>query len=117
MTSKRGSQALRPRKPGEWLIRHASKDAADGWTNLCAQQPGNIATLYDRLAKDPRQIDNRDRQGPLKGDLGRATVNGEVLEQWQYEIAGGGRVWYAVQDNDRVVWITKAAARHPNETK
>lgn len=34
MTSKRGSQALRPRGPGEWLIRHASKDAADGWTPI-----------------------------------------------------------------------------------
>lgn len=117
MTSKRGSQALRPRRPGEWLVRHASKDAADGWVNLCGQQPGSIATLYDRLVNDPRQVDNRDRQGPLKGDLGRATVNGEVLEQWQYELAGGGRVWYAVQNDDHVVWITKAAARHPNETK
>lgn len=117
MTSKRGAQALRPRKPGEWEIRHASRDAADGWTNLCAQQAGIIATLYDRLTKDPRHVDNRDRQGPLKGQLGLATVKGHVLEQWQYEIAGGGRVWYAVQDDDRVVWITKAAARHPNETK
>ncbi len=117
MPSKRGAQALRPRKPGEWLIRHASREAADGWTNLCAQQPGNIATLYDRLATDPRQVDNRDRQGLLKGGLGRVTVNGKVLEQWQYEIAGGGRVWYAVHDDDRVVWITKAVARHPNETK
>lgn len=117
MTAKRGSQALRPRKPGEWLIRHASKEAADGWTNLCAQQPGTIATLYDRLARDPRHVDNRARHGPLKGDLGRVSINGAVLEQWQYEISGGGRVWYAVHDSDRVVWITKASARHPNETK
>lgn len=117
MTSKRGSQALRPRKPGEWLVRHASREAADGWTNLCAQQPGTMASLYDRLVTDPRHVDNHVRQGPLRGDLGRVSINGTTLEQWQYEISGGGRVWYAVQDSDRMVWITKASARHPNETK
>ena len=44
-------------------------------------------------------------------------INGELLEQWQYKISNGGRVWYAIDDKTRVVWITKASASHPNETK
>ena len=117
MTAKRGSHAVRPAKADEWTIRHATREAAEGWTNLCSQQAGVLATLYDRLTQNPRHTDNRDRQGPLKGELSTVTVNGEVLEQWQYEIAGGGRVWYGIKDEGRVVWITKASARHPNETK
>lgn len=86
------------------------------WSEV-ARRPADVgAALDDRLVKDPRQTENRDWHGPLKGAFGRATVNGVVLEQWQYEIAGGGRVWCVVQDDGRIVWITRAAARHPNET-
>lgn len=44
-------------------------------------------------------------------------IKGKPLEQWQFEVAGGGRVWYAISDVDTTVWITKASARHPNQTK
>ena len=115
--SKRNDPAIRPARVGEWTLRHASNEAASGWDNLCRQQPGPIASLYDRLIRDPRAVDNAERQGRLKGSLSTAVIKGKPLEQWQYEVAGGGRVWYAVSDADTIVWITKASARHPNETK
>jgi hypothetical protein len=38
------------------------------------------------------------------------------VSQW-FELAGGGRVWYAIDETTHTVWITTATARHPNETK
>jgi len=117
VTAKRGGRVARPAKDGEWTPRHASSDAADGWETLCRQQPGVLASFYDRVIVDPRRVDNPNRQGRLKGTLASAAIRGRTLEQWQHEIAGGGRTWYAVDDDSRVVWITKATSRHPNETK
>lgn len=117
MTGKRGSQAIRPAKNHEWTIRYTSREVATGWENLCKQQPGVMATLYDQLTEDPRTVNNQERQGQMTGDLSTANHHGDSLEQWQYEVSKGGRVWYAINDTTRVVWITKASARHPNETK
>jgi hypothetical protein len=117
VTGKRGGRAIRPAQQHEWTLRYHSREVAEGWENLCAQQSGIMATLYDKLTNDPRHVDNPERQGRLIDRLRVATINGELLEQWQYEVSGGGRVWYAINDATRVVWITKATARHPNETK
>ncbi len=54
MTGKRGSQAIRPAKNHEWTLRCASREVAEGWENLCKQQPGVIATLYDQLTEEWR---------------------------------------------------------------
>lgn len=115
--SKRKDAAIRPPKNGEWIIRHATTEAAHGWDNLCTQIPGVLATLFDKLTSDPRTIDNIDRQGLLKGQLAVTTVNGSQFPQWQYELPGGGRIWYVIDDQKRTVWLTKVTARHPNETK
>ena len=72
--------------------------------------------MFDRLTADPRQVDNPDRQGRLKGTLRTVDVKGEPLEQWQYEVTGGGRVWYAPHDGERTVWVTMASTGHPKAT-
>jgi uncharacterized protein (AIM24 family) len=61
-------------------------------------------------------VENRARQGPLKGNLGSVSIKGTTFEQWQYEITGGGRVWYAADDVRRIVWITLAGTGHPKAT-
>ncbi|MGW6196243.1 hypothetical protein ACWF0M_08850 [Kribbella sp. NPDC055110] len=43
-----------------------------------------------------------------------STQNG--LEQWQYEVTGGGRIWYLVDVDQRTVWITYAGTGHPKAT-
>jgi hypothetical protein len=44
-------------------------------------------------------------------------VAGEDLQQWQYEVTAGGRVWYAVDDKRRRVVLTYASTRHPKATE
>lgn len=117
MSGRRGERVTRPARNGEWTLRYASRDVAIGWEGLCRQQAGVLAGLYDRLTSDPRAVDNPERHGRLRGALAVAAVGGAALEQWQYEIAGGGRIWFAIDDSSQTVWLTLASARHPNETK
>jgi hypothetical protein len=56
------------------------------------------------------------RQHQLKGDLATKSVAGEQLEQWQYEVTGGGRIWYVIDDKRKRVVISYAATRHPKQT-
>ena len=46
-----------------------------------------------------------------------ATVGGVELDQWQYEMAKGARVWYVVDLGSRTVYVTRVATAHPNQTK
>ena len=68
-----------------------------------------------KITADPRE--RTDRQHPPKGSLGRRSVNGEDIEQWQYEVTGGGRLWYCIDDKKRTVWLTEATAGHPKATE
>jgi hypothetical protein len=52
----------------------------------------------------------------LRSDLGTRTIKGKVLEQWQCEVTGAGRIWYCPDDALHVVFITKASTGHPSET-
>lgn len=51
---------------------------------------------WEKITADPRE--RTDRQHPLKGSLGTRMLNGEDMEQWQYEVMGGGRLWYVIDD-------------------
>jgi hypothetical protein len=33
------------------------------------------------------------------------------MEQWQFEVTSGGRIWYAIDDRTRTLWLT-----HPAQT-
>ena len=85
--------------------------------------------LGGRLRRCPRQRSDRvgtdhdgsppatDRQHPLRGKLGTRSVNGELLDQWQYEVTGGGRLWYCIDDKRHLVWLTGAMTGHPKVTE
>src|SRR2546427_263261 len=77
-------------------FRYATHEAAHGWEAVGPVTPGNARAAWERIATDPRQ--RTERQHPLKGSLGTRCVNGEMLEQWQYEVTGGGRLWYCIDD-------------------
>jgi hypothetical protein len=68
-----------------------------------------------RLA-DPRSRNDLSRQHRLKFDLKSVKVDGAELEQWQYEVTGGGRIWFAIDDERRTLWITQAGTGHPRQT-
>ena len=107
----RGAEIPRPRP---WTVRAADRQAYQGWQRLLTVVPDNLDRAWVALTNDPHQIDQR--QHPLKGALGVVKVGGATLEQWQYEITGGGRIWYAIDDDARTLWITRAGAGHPKQT-
>lgn len=112
---KRKERVAPPPKPGGWDLRYATSDAVTGWEKVCAAAPANARTAWERITADPR--DRNERQHPLKGTLGTRLVNGETLEQWQYEVTGAGRLWYCIDDQHRTVWLTDATTGHPKDTE
>jgi hypothetical protein len=43
-------------------------------------------------------------------------VGGRILEQWQYEVTSGGRIWYCPDPTKRIVWVVSASTAHPKST-
>ena len=109
--SGRGEPIPRPRP---WLVCAADRQAYQGWQRLLTVAADNLDRAWVALTSDPRHIDQR--QHPLKGALGVVKVGGAALEQWQYEVTGGGRIWYAIDDDSRTLWITRAGPGHPKQT-
>jgi hypothetical protein len=112
---RRRERVAPPARPGGWDFRFANNDAASGWEKICSAAPANARTAWERITADPRRRD--DRQHRLRGGLGSRVINGEGLEQWQYEVTGGGRLWYCIDDGRRLVWLTEASPGHPKATE
>jgi hypothetical protein len=112
---KRKERVAPPPKTGGWDFRFATSDAVKGWEQVCSAAPANARTAWERITADPRRRDAR--QHPLKGSLGTRLVNGVELEQWQYEVTAGGRIWYCVDDDQSTVWMTDASVGHPKGTE
>lgn len=112
---KRKERVAPPPVAGGWDFRFATNDAVKGWDQICSSAASNARTAWERITVDPRQRDAR--QHPLKGHLGVRTVNGKGMEQWQYEVTAGGRIWYCPDDDARTVWMTDASPGHPKATE
>ena len=53
---------------------------------------------------------------PAEHDLAWGTHNGQRLEHWQYEVTGGGRVWYLVDHDTHTAWLVYAGTGHLEAT-
>ncbi|MEV0682874.1 hypothetical protein AB0I35_03310 [Nocardia sp. NPDC050378] len=104
------------RRPTGWVVRVVDLRAAKGWGQLVSQAPSSADRAWVAITSDPRCRDDPTRQHPLKYDLSRVKVDGVVCEQWQFEVTGGGRIWYAVDDERQTLWITHAGTGHPKQT-
>ena len=99
-------------------MRFATSEAADGWEQLCSQAPGPTRECFDALSLDPRDRGAAPgRVHQLKGALSIRELKGKLLEQWQYEVTGAGRVWYCIDDANRRVLLVLASVGHPKETE
>jgi hypothetical protein len=116
MSPRRGDRAAPPSVAGEYDLRFASNQAAEGWEQLSIQAGRSLRRAFDAIRVAPRSRSSPDRHHRLKGHLGTATWKGEPLEQWQYEVTGGGRIWYVIDDARRTAWITHAGPGHPKAT-
>lgn len=104
------------RRPTGWIMRLVDRQAAQGWEALLSQAPDNLDRAWIAITADPRNRDDLARQHRLKFDLKTVKIDGADLEQWQYEVTGGGRIWYAIDDDQRIIWITQAGTGHPRQT-
>ncbi|WP_449061095.1 hypothetical protein [Planomonospora algeriensis] len=116
MSPKRGDRAAPPAVGDEYEIRFAGGDAANGWEHLARHAPGNLRRAFEAIRANPRSQAEPERHHRLKGSLGKALYKGEQVERWQYEVTGGGRIWYLIDDPNRTVWITYAGTGHPKVT-
>lgn len=114
---KRNERVAPPRAPGGYEVRYLRTEAVKGWEDLCSQAPSAAWEVFHVMATKPCDPENPQRQHRLRGKLDSIEVKGALLEQWQYEVTGGGRVWYAVNSSERVVWISYASTRHPKATE
>ncbi|MBH0780961.1 hypothetical protein [Nocardia bovistercoris] len=117
MSPKRGDRVAPPAVGDEYELRFATTEACNGWDQLAKQAGPNTRRAFDAIRASPRGVGNSDRQHRLKGVLGSATWKGCVVERWQYEVTGGGRIWYLIDDERRTAWITYAGAGHPKSTE
>lgn len=115
MTPKRKDRVAPPPGQNEWDMRFGTTDAAKGWEELCRQAPHNLRRAWEALRTDPCPAPTA-RQHQLKGSLATGTHEGRALPCWQYEVTGGGRIWYLVDADRRMVWVHAASTGHPKAT-
>jgi hypothetical protein len=48
--------------------------------------------------------------------LASGVHRGVEMEQWQYEVTSGGRLWYLVDTEKRTLWLRHAGPGHPSAT-
>jgi len=98
--------------PIRWEPRFPASEAAKGWEEL-----GRMATApaeaWAVLAERPARPHDPARQHRLRGSLTERRIGGRSLQQWHYEVTGGGRVWYCPDVERRVVWVVAATPVHP----
>jgi hypothetical protein len=97
----------------DWEIRFLDTKAANGWEELRRRAPGNTATAWNLLRRNPAPIVPSPRHHRLRHNLATGNVKGPALEHWQIEVTGAGRFWYLVDHDNRTVWIDHAGPGHP----
>jgi hypothetical protein len=101
-------------EPGGWEPRFATSEAAKGWEELCRVAAAPMGEAWVVLSERPGRPQHPARQHRLRGRLAERVVAGRNLQQWQYEMAGDGRIWYCPDAERHVGWVVAAApAHHP----
>lgn len=100
-------------EPSGWEPRFVTSEAAKGWEELCRMAAAPMEEARVALAERPTRPQHPARQHHLRGQLAERAAGGRTVQQWQYEVAGGGRIWYCPDAERRVVWVVAAAPVHP----
>jgi hypothetical protein len=116
VTPKRGDRVAPPPGPDDWDVRFLDNPAAKGWEELCRQAPGNTLAAWTTMRHNPTPPMDAPRHQRLKYDLATGEVKGRVLDHWQIEVTGAGRVWYLVDHETTTIWIDYAGPGHPKAT-
>lgn len=105
-----------PRTPPDlvftYRVRAKNKSVYAEWDKLAVSHKGNLVACFDHLATCPTDATlDPDRCHQLKPArrLG-------YIEYWQYEVGGGARVWYLVDEDTKTVCIHAVLTSHPSRT-
>ena len=107
------SEEPRPRKKTEYKIRFATRQAEKSWQDLLATQRNAIVDAWDFLTRTPTAESPTNHR--MKADLATVVHEVRAYERWQYELTGGARIWFYV--DDQVVHLVYVHTHHPNQTK
>jgi len=111
---KRGYEVPPPAEGDEYTLKLATKESL-AYPEIEKRFAGTCADMKRELRTEP---DVRSAvKKPLKGALSRRSVSGRDLPQWQYDISSSARVWYCIDKEQRVVWLTNCSAGHPKATE
>jgi hypothetical protein len=69
------------------------------------------------MRRSPAPPVNSPRHHRLKQELATRTLKGQVLDHWQIEVTGAGRIWYLVDPETSTIWIDEAGPGHPKATE
>lgn len=116
MSPKRKDRAAPPPRPGGWGIRFGTTQAAQGWDGLCSQAADNLRAAWEELETSPGPVPRTERHHQLKGTEAFGEFDGRRLPKWQYEVTGGGRIWYLLDEERRTLWLMYAGTGHPKQT-
>ena len=117
MPARRGDRLAPPGRPGGWEARFATSEAAKGWEELCQVARSNTWEAWTVLTERPTVPENPSHQHRLRWHLATRQIGGQPLDQWQYEVTAGGRIWYCPDPARRIVWVVMASAAHPKSTE
>lgn len=118
MTPRRPKRAARASpSTADWGVKPASRAALRQWEEALQAEPDVMRSLRERLRTRPMdRSSNPNRTHRLKPPLDLGRVGTVKLPQWQHEITSGGRVWYCLDIEARVVWVTRVSLDPPRET-
>ena len=116
MPPKRKERIAPPPINDEWEVKCGETEAGKGWAELEKQAPGNTRKAWDDLRTNPRAATDS-RHHRLRANLASRLFEGRVLEQWQIEVTGAGRIWYLIDDVKHTVWVVRASCGHPKATE
>jgi hypothetical protein len=68
------------------------------------------------LRERPTRPASPERQHRLRSALKSRKIKDKDLDQWQYEVTSGGRIWYCPDPATMKVYVTHAGTRHPKQT-
>ncbi|MGH3171891.1 MAG: hypothetical protein ACRDN0_39285 [Trebonia sp.] len=116
MSPKRGDRVAPPPGTGEWDVRFLDNESAKGWEDLCRQAPGNTRDAWHAMRHNPTPPTDSPRHHRLRYQFATGQAKGRVLDHWQIEVTGGGRIWYLVDAENTTIWIDYAGPAHPRGT-
>jgi hypothetical protein len=116
MSPKRGDRVAPPPLAPEWELRFLTAEAVKGWDELCREAPGNVRKAFEIIRADAGPPIETARHHRPRADLALGTRAGVQLHRWQYEVTGGGRIWYLVDPEALVAWFEYCGTGHPNAT-